>query len=193
MHYTLHGSNESDDDLGVRSTSSHDPTTSLVLYLYNGHPWVHDCKLVIVTTVAFLVIPAGAVAEFAYLACAYDPLAIAAAVRINLQRCLSHADGGGSGDGTCPGEVIATTDDDARRPWNLLQTGGPCGLAANSQQSCWMSVSEALLNNRDRGSNFAIGITRNRDQIAIKSCSQKAISSTGCHIHRSSRATLNPR
>ena len=72
--------------------------------------------LVIVTTVAFLVIAAGAVAELACLACAYDPLAIAAAVRINLQRCLSHADGGGSGDGTCPGEVIATTDDDARRP-----------------------------------------------------------------------------
>ncbi|CAN0486218.1 unnamed protein product, partial [Laminaria digitata] len=29
---------------------------------------------------------------------------------------LSHADGGGSGDDTCPGEVIATTDDDACRP-----------------------------------------------------------------------------
>ena len=76
----------------------------------------HAFTLVIVTTVAFLVITAGAVAELACLACAYDPLAIAAAVRINLQRCLSHADGGGSGDGTCPGEVIATTDDDARRP-----------------------------------------------------------------------------
>ena len=28
---------------------------------------------------------------------------------------LSHADGGGNGDDTCPGEVIATTDDDVRR------------------------------------------------------------------------------
>ena len=44
--------------------------------------------LVIVTTVAFLVITPGAVAELACLACAYDPLAIAAAVRINLQRCF---------------------------------------------------------------------------------------------------------
>ena len=45
-------------------------------------------SLVIVTTVAFLVITAGAVAELACLACAYDPLAIAVAVRINLQRCF---------------------------------------------------------------------------------------------------------
>ena len=37
----------------------------------------HAFTLVIVTTVAFLVITAGAVAELACLACAYDPLAIA--------------------------------------------------------------------------------------------------------------------